>query len=355
LPIFAVIGCKEKTKNERRKNMRRQLKFMPVVMLVLFLMVGLSVSPVPAEGKVVMKWAHINNPGMAAYDAPRLFAKKIEELSRGEMTCRDFPSGQLGGERDMVESLKLGTIQISHPNIALLALNYPKIGLYQMPFLFKDFNHAVRVADSPVGQELARDFEKATGLKIVGYFTEASRGLYNNAGSIYKPEQMKNRKIRVMENELFKDMFAAMDALPTPLPYPEVYSALATNLVEFADSPIDSYKAQKFYEVAQYYSLSDHVTGFKAVVVSAKFFNGLSKAQQEIFTTAMNEATKLQQEKSVQQQQEVKDWLSDHDVKINFVNKAAFKKIMEPVHVKWKKKLGEAFANKFFETAKELQ
>ena len=333
--------------------MLKKLKIMQVATLAIFLMLGLVMNPTPAESKVVIKWAHINNPGMAAYDAPKFFAKRVEELSNGKMTCRDFPSGQLGGERDMVESLKLGTIQVSHPNVALLALNYPQIGLYQMPYLFNNFDHAVRVANGPVGQELANAFEKATGMKIVGYFTEAPRGLYNNSGPVYTPEQMKNRKVRVMENELFKDMFAAMGALPTPLPWPEVYTALSTNLVEFADSPIDSYKAQKIYEVAKYYSLSDHVTGFKAVVVGAKFFNELSKENQEIFKKAMLEATAYQQRESIRQQQEVKDWLSDHDIKINFVNKAAFKEAMTPVYTKWKKKLGEAFASKFFEAAEE--
>lgn len=332
--------------------MRKVTFFISIVILICCVFSATTL----AADKLVIKWAHINNPGMAAYDAPLFFADKVKEYSNGEIICEVFPSGQLGGERDMIESLKLGTIHMSHPNIALLTLNYAPIGLYQMPFLFKDFAHAKRVAESPIGQELNKQFEEASGMSMVIYFTEAPRGLYNNKGPIYEPEQMKGRKIRIMESELYRDMFGELGvgALPTPLPYPEVYTALATKLVDFADSPIDSYSAQKFYEVAKYYSLLDHVTGLKAVVVNAKWFNALSAEQQEIITKALKETEKFQNDLSDARQIEVIEWGTSNGVYVNLVNKGAFKEAMQPVYDKWIEKLGKEFATKFIETANDL-
>ena len=332
--------------------MRKVTLFVTIVILICCVFSAVTL----AADKVVIKWAHINNPGMAAYDAPLFFADKVKEYSNGEITCEVFPSGQLGGERDMIESLRLGTIHISHPNIALLTLNYAPIGLYQMPFLFKDFAHAKRVAESPIGQELNKKFEEASGMSMAIYFTESPRGLFNNKGPIYEPEQMKGRRIRIMESELYRDMFGELGvgALPTPIPGTEIYLSLATKLVEFADPPIDHYVTTKMYEVAKYYSLLDHVTGFKAVVVNTKWFEGLSEEHQEIITKALKETEKFQNELSDAQQVEVIEWGTSNGVYINLVNKAAFKEAMKPVYDKWIKKIGEEFATKFIEAANEL-
>lgn len=290
--------------------------------------------------KVVIKYAHINNPGMPAYDAALFFADKVKELSNGEIECEVFPSGQLGGEREMVESLMLGNIHISHPNIAVLTLNYPKITLYQMPFLFNDFYHTKRVAESEIGQELNADYEKATGLSMVIYYTESPRGLFNNKEPIFEPEQMKGKKIRIMESELYRDMFGdlGVGALPTPLSATEIYSGLATNLVEFADPPLDHYVTTKLYEVAKYFSLLDHVTGFKAVVMNKAWFNSLAKEHQDIIMEAFKQTEKFQNELSDAEQQKILDWATCNGVYVNFVDKCAFQKAMEPVYDKWTKK-----------------
>jgi tripartite ATP-independent transporter DctP family solute receptor len=309
-----------------------------------------------AKDPLVIKYAHINNPGMAAYDAAIFMSEKVEELSGGEMIVEVYPSAQLGGDRDMVESNKIGTIHINHPNIATLTLSFPRIGLYVMPFLFKDYYHVKRMAESPVGQELNKQFEEATGLRMVLYYTEAPRGLFTNKGPVYEPEDIKGKKIRIMESELYRDMFGTLGAggLPTPLPYTEVYTSLATNLIEYADPPIDAYVAQKFYEVAKYFSLLDHVTGFKAVTVNAKWFDGLTKEQQDILLQAFKETEKFQNDLSDAQQRAVLDWATSNGVRVNFVNKEAFKKAMAPVYDKWIEKLGKDFATKFIEKANEL-
>ncbi len=307
--------------------------------------------------KVVIKYAHINDPGMPAYDAALFFAEKVKELSKGDIECQVFPSGQLGGEREMVESLIVGNIHISHPNIAILTLHYPQITIYQLPFLFKDFYHTKRVAESEVGQALNADFEKTTGMSMVIYYTEAARGLYNNKGPVYLPEQLKGKKVRIMESELYRDMFGELGVggLPTPLPDTEQYAGLATNLIEFADSPIDHYITRKYYEVAQYYSLLDHVTGFKSVVMNKAWFDGLEQEQQSIIMEAFKQTEQYQNELSDSIQQDVLNWATCNGVFVNLVNKCAFQEAMKPVYDKWIDKLGKEFATKFIETANELE
>ena len=218
---------------------------------------------------------------MASYEAPDLFAKKIEELSKGQIICKVYPQSQLGGERDLIESVKLGTIQMVSPSIAPITLSDPRIGVYELPFVFKDRNHILKVAQGPVGQKISKGLEEKTGLKILDYFWEGGRGLYNNKGPVNNPDDMKGKKIRIMESEMYRDMFSAVGALPTPLPFAEVYTALATNLVDFADPDISNFRAMKHYEVAKFYTFTDHVMIFKPVLINAKFFNGLTPEEQE--------------------------------------------------------------------------
>ena len=307
--------------------------------------------------KVVIKYAHMHNPGIAYYDAAAFFAEKVEELSGGEIVCEVYPSGQLGGDREIVESIKMGNLHMNHPNFATLSLLYPKISIYSLPFLFKDFEHAKRVFTSEIGEKLASEFEEATGLILTdALYAEPPRGLYTDIGPIYEPEQMEGKKIRIMESEIYRDMFGELGvgALPTPVPYTELYTALATNLVEFADPPIDTYYSGKFYEVAKYYSFSDHEISVHPITIGSKWFNGLSKENQNIILEALKQTSEFQVNLSESQQQGIIEWLTCNGVRINFVNKCAFKEAMTPVYDKWTEKLGVDFATEFIENANKL-
>jgi tripartite ATP-independent transporter DctP family solute receptor len=330
--------------------------FLLVNIIVLSVIFMLFIFVASGMAQVVIKYAHVHNPGIAHYDAAEFFADKVKELSNGEIECEVFPSAQLGGEREVVESLMVGNVHISHPNWSVLSLNYPRVSLYQLPFLFKDFYHVKRVAESEIGQELNKGFEEATGLTMAVWYIEAPRGLFNNQGPIYEPEQMKGRKIRVMESELYRDMFGELGvgALPTPLAYTELYTALATNLVEFADPPVDTYYSSKFYEVAKYFSFLDHVHDLKPVVLNAEWFNGLAEEHQEIIMEALKQTSEFQINLSETQQAGIIEWLTCNGFYLNLVNKCAFQEAMKPVYDKWTKKLGEEFANKFIEKANEL-
>jgi tripartite ATP-independent transporter DctP family solute receptor len=327
-------------------------RFISITALVLMWVVASSAS-LAAKEAVVIKWGHTNAPGMASYDAPLLFAKKVEELSKGRVVCKVFPQSQLGGERDLIESVKMGTVQVTSPSIAPITLSYPRIGVYELPFLFKDPAHILRVAQGPTGQKIAMELEKKTGLKILDYFCEGGRGLYNNSGPVYNPEDMKGKKIRIMESEMYRDMFSAVGALPTPLPFAEVYAALATKLVDFADPDIANFRAMKHYEVCKYYTFTDHVMIFKPVLTSDKFFNQLTPEDQSAVKKAMEIAAQFQRERDAALQKENIAWLEKQGIKINTANKAAFREKMTVVYDKARQRLGKEFVDEVVKAASE--
>jgi TRAP-type transport system periplasmic protein len=321
---------------------------------VMFLMLCLVFSFSINAEKIEIKYAFVNPQGNPVWEAPMYFAKKVEELSNGRIVCKTYPAGQLGGESELIQSIKLGTIQMIQPSVAPLTNSYKKMGIYELPFLFSDQMHLLRFTRTDLGKLLEKEFEAATGLKVLDYIWESNRGLFNDEKPVYTPADMKGKKIRVMEGEIWKSTFEAVGALPVPLAYTELYSALATNLVDFADPPISSYNAVKFYEVAQYYTLLDHAMCFKPIVINAKFFNKLSPEDQKIIEEAIHEAADYERNLSLDLDKQIIDETTAKGAKVNYANKQAFKEVMGPVYDKWREKLGNEFMDEVLKTAEEV-
>jgi tripartite ATP-independent transporter DctP family solute receptor len=308
-----------------------------------------------AKEVIVIKWAHIQAPGHTCYEAPLFFQQKIEELSEGKIVCEVYPSSQLGGNRDLIESAKIGNIQITVPNTATMSLTCSEFALYSLPFLFDDSSHIVRFANGTYGTKLAVMYEQKTGLRILGYFSDPARGLENSEGSVYLPEQLVGKKIRIMQSEMYRDMFEAVGALPTPIAFAEVYTSLATNLIWGAEIPANSYMTKKLYEVAPYYSRLGHTNSVLPILINANFFDNLSTDEQKLISKAIEETTKYQHEIDRTAIDEAIAFLANNNVKINYVNKDAFKEKMTPVYDKWKKKIGTDFVEGFISYADETK
>ena len=224
------------------------------VLVVAFMVVCLSV---PAfAGNVVLKLGHIAEPVHPYGQGAEKFAEIVAQKSGGEMEVRVFPSSQLGGQKDLIEGLIYGTVDLALVGTAVLGQFQPQISLFDLPFLFKDRKHAYKSLDS-VGMELGVPLE-SKGIKLLGYMENGIRHITNNVRPVKTPADMEGLKIRVMTNKIYIEMMKALGASPTPMAFGELYSAMQQGTVDGQENPSAHIWTKRFFEVQKYASLTAH-------------------------------------------------------------------------------------------------
>jgi tripartite ATP-independent transporter DctP family solute receptor len=209
------------------------------------------------------------------------FQKKLAELTGGNITVRIFPNKQLGGERDEIEGILLGTLDGAKPASAVVANWVPEFNVANMPFVFRDLDHFQRVWR--VGGELHNIIQEKAEAKGLRFLCAVTTGIRNimSKRPIFAIEDMKGLKIRAIENPVHVATFNAMGANATAIAYPEVYGALQTGVVDGADAANNNYHSQKFYEQAPYWSLIGWLVFTNTMIMSEKTWDSLSAKDQQ--------------------------------------------------------------------------
>lgn len=207
------------------------------------------------------------------------FQKKVAELSGGDITVRIFPNKQLGGERDEVEGILLGTLDAAKPASAVVANWVSELNVANMPFVFRDLDHFQRVWRGDL-HKIIQEKAEAKGLRFLCATTTGIRNIMSKR-PIFGVEDMKGLKIRAIENPVHVATFNAMGANATAIAYPEVYGALQTGVVDGADAANNNYHAQKFYEQAPYWSQVGWLVFTNTMIMSEKTWDTLSAANQK--------------------------------------------------------------------------
>lgn len=220
-------------------------------------------------------------------------AATLEEVVLAEtgdqFTFTHFPSSGLGGEREVIEGLQLGTIEATVVSSGTLANFVPATGVFDIPFLFSGFDHARGVLDGPIGQGILAEFDNV-GLHGLAWGEQGFRHITNNRNAIHTPEDVAGLKIRTMENPVHLAAFNAMGAAPTPMAWPEVISSLQQGVIDGQENPLSVIVSVKLNEVQDYLTLSGHVYSPAMLLVSKPFWEGLDADQQAAFEKAATEA-----------------------------------------------------------------
>lgn len=260
--------------------------------IILLTVVLLSISFISLNvcaKSITLKFAHVC-PATHPYQiGAEKFKDLIEEKSNGEITVDTYPAAQLGQERDLLEGLQLGTIDIAFSNISVAANFSPSMLLFGLPFLFKDGDHFMEVARGPIGQKVLDGCE-GKGFKGLGIFVPVFRYPMTNVRPILKPDDFKGLRIRLMEVPLHMDAYKAMGASVVPLPGGEIYTALQLGTIDGCENDITTLYTYKWYEVAKHLSLLPVVANGAVVLISDKTWNKLTVPQQEMVKECMPEA-----------------------------------------------------------------
>ncbi|MFV0358150.1 TRAP transporter substrate-binding protein [Tropicimonas sp.] len=212
-------------------------------------------------------------------DAGRAFKETIETLSGGDITVSIKPAGALGGERDVIEGLQIGTVELTISSTGPIGNFVPEVYALDFPYLFNSYESAHEILDGPIGQEILARFDDA-GLVGLAWSENGFRHVTNSKRSIAKPEDMQGIKLRTMENEVHIAAFKALGAAPTPMSWTEVLTALQQGTIDGQENPEQIITVNKMWEIQKYATLTGHAYSPAAVVMSKIHWDGLSEEEQ---------------------------------------------------------------------------
>ncbi len=289
---------------------------------------------VPAQAKEWRGW-NIHVAGYPNTVAMDKFAELLKEKSNGRMTLKMFHAGTLGSQPDAIEQVRLGGLEIGNFNLGPLGPIVPEANVVSLPFIFKNTDHMWRVLDGKAGDMINAGMEKK-GLVALAWYDAGSRSFYNSKKAIKTPADVTGMKIRVMSNDLYSGMINALGGNPSPMAFSEVYQSLKTGVVDGAENNWPSYESTGHYEVAGYYSNSQHLIIPETVCINAAVYNALSPADQKILKEAAQESAVLQRKLWKEREKASEDKVLKAGVKYNDIpDKSAFQAAMKPVYDKF--------------------
>ena len=270
------------------------------------------------------------------------FGDLVKERTNGRIQVTVYTDSPLAkGEREMLEALQQGTIDIYVGSTGPVGNFSPSMLIVDIPFLFRDFNHVDKVLDGPIGKQLLADMDK-TGLKGLAFWENGFRHVTNNKGPVKVPADAKGMKIRTMENKAHMLAFKTAGLNPTPMAWSEVYSALQQKVIDGQENPVAVFYGSKLYEIQKYFSLTGHVYSPALFVVSMKKWNQIPKADQEIIEKTAKEVAAFERKLNRDdEEKKLKEMEGKGLVVTRDVDKAAWQKAMQPAFVEFAKQFGK--------------
>ena len=302
-----------------------------------------------AAQTINLKLGHAVAPEHPYHLGAMKFAELVAQKTGNKVKIDVYPSTQLGNERDMVEGLQLGTIDLVVTSTGPLGGFVPKMFVVDLPFLFRDREHAYKVLDGPIGRELLQAFA-VKGIKGLAFWENGFRQITNNVRPIEKPEDLKGIKIRTMENKVHLAAFRAFGASPTPMAWSEVYTALQQKTIDGQENPVAIIYHQKIYEVQKYLALTGHFYSPTPLLMSLKVFNALPKDVQKIMLdTALECAT---YERNLLRDSEAKQLaeMKAKGTQVTMPNKKPFQEAAAPVYQEFRDQFGKEMIERIINT-----
>lgn len=296
--------------------------------------VAAAVAVISASSSAWAQWRgwniHVEDyPVSLGLDA---FTAMIEERTEGRITAETYHGGVLGSQPDAIEQVRLGAIEYAVFNLGPMGPVVPATNVVSLPFVFDSVDHMHTVMDGEIGDDISAAMEEE-GLVALAWYDSGSRSFYNSQHAINTPADLEGMKIRVMNNELFVGMIEALGGNATPMAFAEVYQSLQTSVVDGAENNWPSYESTGHYEVAGYYSLSEHLIIPECVCMNADLWNSLSAEDQEIVRSAARESATLQRQLWAEREQASREAVEAAGVIVNEIaDKGPFQDAMGPVY-----------------------
>jgi tripartite ATP-independent transporter DctP family solute receptor len=285
-----------------------------------------------------LKLGHVGEPGSLIGAAADEFAKRANERLHGKYKVITYGSSQLGGDKELLQKLKLGTVDMAEPS-TVMSSEADIFGVFEMPYLVKDREHMKRIEKELFWSKMEPAVEKK-GLKILAVWENGFRHITNNKHPIVTPKDLQGIKLRVPEGKWRVKMFQAYGANPSPMKYSEVFTALQTGVMDGQENPFAQIASAKFYEVQKYLSLTGHVYSPAYLAVGLKKWNSLPADVRKTLESTAKEVQSWVYEKAGKDDEVLLEKMkASGSIQVNQANKDAFIAASKPVYEEFAKEV----------------
>ena len=310
-------------------------------LILAFVLAAASAGLAHAQTKV-FNLGYVGRPTSPEGMGAQAFADDLKKRSNGRLEIRLHPGGALGGEREMLEGMQIGTVDIAMPATAVVGNFVPEVQILDIPFLFRDIDHAYRVLEGPIGQEMLAKFPERglIGLALGG---NGFRQLTNSKKPVTTPDDLRGLKLRTMENQTHLMVWRQLGALPTPMALPEVFTALQQGVVDGQENPIGAIINNKFGQVQKHLTITNHAFTSIAVTMSPAAFNPLSAEDKQLFIDGARLAMRVTKDQVAIVEKTGVETLRGMGLSVvEKVDAARFQDQLKPTYTELSKKFGEA-------------
>ena len=290
--------------------------------------------PAPSGGSYTITLSSHQSSSSVHHWTCAEFKARVEERTNGAVTVNLFEDAQLGNERDNIEGVQMGSIQMCLADTGYVANLVNDYNILQLPFIFRDYDHLNKVLNSEIVADMNQKMVDECGIRALSWYPDGLRDFLMNtpASSV---EEFKGCKLRAMESDVIIDCIEALGAAATPIAWGEVYTSIQTNVVEGLEAAPTSLYTSKFYEVADKLVMTEHINLGVTLLMNEQFFQTLPAEYQEVIITAMEEISVEQQKNTIQQMDEAVEKLKAEGVTVIEIDKAEFQAACEPTWGKY--------------------
>ncbi|PQJ30588.1 C4-dicarboxylate ABC transporter substrate-binding protein [Nonlabens arenilitoris] len=291
--------------------------------IFLFLAAILSNSCAEIQSTKTLRLAHSVDTQHPVHNGMVVLGESLERISEGKLKVQIYPNGQLGGERESIELLQIGSLDIAKVSAGVLENFIPEYKVFSIPYLFRDKNHMHDIYDGKVGKGILSQGNKFN-LEGLTFYDAGSRSFYTKSTPINSPDDIKDMKIRVMKSNMAIAMINDLGGAPTPISYGELYTALQQGVVSGAENNIPSYFTSKHYEVCKFLSLDEHTSVPDVLVIGTETLKRLSDQEKKWLNQAVEESKIAQRKLWEQSEKECLEKAVESGVQVFYPDKKPF-------------------------------
>src|SRR5210317_269500 len=311
------------------------MKYYNVIILLLLVVLNVNGCSQISKSKII-KLAHGLDVNHSVHQAMVKMGEDLFQRSGGKLILEIYPSQQLGTERECLELLQIGSLDMTKVSAGVMENFAPKMRLFGLPYLFRDRQHQFNVLDGAVGKELLEDGTNFW-LKGMGYYDAGSRSFYTKEKPVETPSDLEGLKIRVMESVTAINMVKNLGGSPTPISWGELYTSLQQGVVDGAENNPPSFYLSRHYEVCKYYSLDEHTVLPDVLLAGTHLWNRLSLEEKGWLTQAVENSISYQRKLWMESEKEALDAVQEAGVKIIRPDKTLFSEKVDDVYEQYSK------------------
>lgn len=289
----------------------------------------------PNKETRILKLAHGHNISHPVHEGIAFMAKRLDEISEGKLTIHIYPGQQLGTEREVIELLQIGSVEMTKVSSATMENFVPEFKIFGIPYLFSGQEHQFQMLDGEIGQNMLLKAEKFR-IRGLCYYDAGSRSFYTKNKPIHRPEDLEGLKLRVMESITSMNMVKAMGGSPTPISYGELYTALQQGVVDGAENNPPSLYTSRHYEVCKYYTLDEHTSLPDIILISSAIWEDLNEEEKAWLRQAIEESIPYQREVWAKSVEESLRIMQEAGLQIIYPDKTAFSEKVISLHEAYK-------------------